>query len=74
MPQVSKFSTEKIEAIMADMIAVLEKYDADRQLALIVFGNLLSNLFEHQYAAEERATMASEFSRILLKSIRVDEE
>ncbi len=69
MPQLSKYSTEQIEAIMTDMIAVLEKHQAKRDLSLMVLGNMLTSVFENQFSAKDRQPMAQEFTRVLLKSL-----
>ncbi|MFT6780054.1 MAG: hypothetical protein ACJAV1_004003, partial [Paraglaciecola sp.] len=47
MPQQSKYSDSQFEAIMHDIIIALEKNKANRDLSLMVLGNIVTNIF-HQ--------------------------
>ncbi len=69
MPQQSKYSDEKFEALMQDIVFALEKHQADRDLSLMALGNVITNIFQHQVPKEHRAKMAEHFTQVLLKSI-----
>lgn len=71
MPQQSKYSDNQFESLSQDLIGVLQKHKADRELSLMALGNLLTGIFNHQVAASHRESLAREFTRILLKSIDV---
>ncbi|MDF2177693.1 DUF1414 domain-containing protein [Aliiglaciecola sp. CAU 1673] len=74
MPQKSKYSDAQFDALTQDLIAALEKHQAGRDLSLMVLGNLLTNVFNHQVADKDRVAMAEQFSQILLKSIQRDNQ
>ncbi|WP_102795010.1 DUF1414 domain-containing protein [Bowmanella denitrificans] len=69
MPQKSKYSDAQFDQLTQDLIAVLEKHQAGRDLSLMALGNLVTNVFNHQVAPQNRQAMAEQFSQILLKSI-----
>ena len=69
MPQKSKYSDQQFNQLTHDLISVLEKHQADRDLSLMALGNLITNLFNHQVAPANRLAMAEQFTKILLKSI-----
>lgn len=69
MPQQSKYSDSQFEDLMQDIILVLEKHNADRDLSLMVLGNLTTNIFNHQVNDAQREKMAEQFTQVLLKSI-----
>jgi len=70
MPQQSKYSDDKFEAVMHDIIASLEKHQTDRDLSLMVLGNVITNIFQHQVSDAQRQQMAEQFTQVLLKSIK----
>lgn len=72
MPQKSKYSDAQFDSLTQDLIAVLEKHRAGRDLTLMVLGNLLTNVFTHQVADKDRRALAEQFSQILLKSLDGD--
>ena len=69
MPQQSKYSDQQFDALMHDVIVAIEKNNADRDLSLMVLGNVISSIFEQQVAPAHRAQMAEQFTQVLLKSI-----
>lgn len=71
MPQQSRYSDNQFESLTQDLIGVLQKHQADRELSLMALGNLLTGIFNHQVAENSRESLAREFTRILLKSISV---
>lgn len=69
MPQQSQYSDSQFETIMHDIIVVLEKHQVNRDLSLMVLGNLLTTIFQQQVPQNQRAKMAEQFTQVLLKSI-----
>ncbi len=69
MPQQSKYSDSQFEGIMHDIIIALEKHQANRDLSLMVLGNLITNIFQQQVGDNQREQMAEQFTQVLLKSI-----
>lgn len=69
MPQQSKYSDKQFEQLSNDLIAVLEKHQAGRDLSLMALGNIITNIFHHQTDAAHRRQMAEKFTEILLKSV-----
>ena len=69
MPQQSKYSDSQFEAIMRDIIIALEKNKANRDLSLMVLGNMVTNIFHQQVPENQRQQMAVQFTQVLLKSI-----
>lgn len=69
MPQKSKYSDQDFENLMSDIIAALEKNQANRDLSLMALGNVITNIFHHQVADDQRQKMAEQFTQILLKSV-----
>ena len=69
MPQQSKYSDQQFDALTHDLISVLEKHQAGRDLSLMALGNIITNIFHHQVAAELREQMAGKFTEILMKSV-----
>jgi uncharacterized protein YejL (UPF0352 family) len=69
MPQQSKYSDSQFDAIMHDFIITLEKHQVNRDLSLMVLGNLITNIFHQQVSENQREQMAEQFTQVLLKSI-----
>lgn len=69
MPQQSKYSDQQFETLMHDIIAVLEKNKADRDLSLMALGNIVTNIFQHQVDDKHRQKMVEQFTNVLLKSV-----
>ena len=69
MPQQSKYSDQQFEALMTDIIAVLEREKAGRDLSLMVLGNIITRILQHQVGDEDRKEMAERFAQVLIKSV-----
>ena len=69
MPQQSRYSNEEFEALMNEVIFVLEKNEAKRDLSLMVLGNVLTHIFNQQVAPENREAMLEQFTSVLKKSV-----
>ena len=65
----SKYQDKQIDAILNDMIAVLEKHQAPLDLSLIVLGNMTTNLLTGSSGKQQQKVLAQAFSEALLNSI-----
>ena len=65
----SKYQDKQIDAILNDMIAVLEKHQAPLDLSLIVLGNMTTNLPTGNLGKQQQKVLAQAFSEALLNSI-----
>ena len=66
----SKYQDKQIDAILNDMIAVLEKHQAPLDLSLIVLGNMTTNLLTGSVGKQQQQVLAQAFSDALLNSIK----
>ncbi len=69
MPINSKYSDQQIESILAELITVLEKHDVDNQMALMLVGNVATNVLNQNVPASQRKVIAQSFADALLASI-----
>lgn len=69
MPQQSKYSNAQFEALMTEVLTVLEKHEASADLSLMVLGNLTTNVLNNQIKGSVRVEMAEKFTEVLLKSV-----
>ena len=65
----SKYQDKQIDAILNDMIAVLEKHQAPLDLSLIVLGNMTTNLLTGSVGKQQQQVLAQAFADALLNSI-----
>lgn len=70
MAKNSKYSDKQIDAVLHDMIAVLEKHRAPVELSLIVLGNMVTNLLTHSVGVHQQVALAQAFSDALMNSVR----
>ena len=54
----SKYQDKQIDAILNDMIAVLEKHQAPLDLSLIVLGNMTTNLLTGSVGKQQQQVLA----------------
>lgn len=66
----SKFQDKQVDAILNDMIAVLEKHQAPVDLSLIVLGNMVTNLLTSSVGKSQQQVLAKAFSDALMNSIK----
>ncbi|TFH91771.1 YejL family protein [Vibrio ouci] len=69
MPITSKYSDEQVEQILTEVAAVLEKHSAGPELALMIAGNIATNVLNHDVAASQRKAIAEKFAEALVSSI-----
>ncbi|NDV92731.1 DUF1414 domain-containing protein [Alteromonas sp. 345S023] len=70
MPQNSRYTNDEFEALMNEVILTLEKNKADRDLSLMVLGNVITHILNNQVAPENRQAMADQFANVLKKSVQ----
>ena len=68
MPQISRYSDEQVEQLLAELLNVLEKHKAPTDLSLMVLGNMVTNLINTSIAPAQRQAIA----RALQSSINED--
>ncbi|HDR1221461.1 TPA: YejL family protein [Pasteurella multocida] len=69
MAKNSKYQDKQVDAILNDMIAVLEKHQAPVDLSLVVLGNMVTNLLVSSVGTNQRIALANAFSEVLLNSV-----
>lgn len=69
MAKNSKYQDKQVDAILNDMIAVLEKHQAPVDLSLVVLGNMVTNLLVSSVGTNQRIALANAFSEALLNSV-----
>ncbi|KQN63791.1 DUF1414 domain-containing protein [Erwinia sp. E602] len=72
MPQSSRYSDERVEQLLAEMVQVLEKDQTPTDLSLMVLGNMVTNLINTSVAPALRQTLANSFAEALKSSVRDD--
>ena len=69
--QHSKYSDGQVNAIINDMISVLETHKAPVDLSLIALGNMASNLLTTSVPAAQREALAHAFANSLMNSVKI---
>ncbi len=72
MPQSSRYSDERVEQLLAELVQVLEKNRTPTDLSLMVLGNMITNLINTSIAPAQRRSLARSFAEALQASIRED--
>ncbi|QKJ87874.1 DUF1414 domain-containing protein [Paramixta manurensis] len=72
MPQSSRYSDERVEQLLAEMVQVLEKHQTPTDLSLMVLGNMVTNLLNTSIAPAQRRSLARSFAEALQASVRED--
>lgn len=72
MPHSSRYSDERVEALLEELANVLEKQQAPTDLALLVLGNMVTNLLNSSIAPAQRHAIARSFAAALQASVRDD--
>ena len=68
MPIVSKYSNERVEKIIQDLLDVLVKEKATPDLALMCLGNAVTNIIE-QVPESKRVAVVDNFTKALKQSV-----
>ncbi|MEA1065511.1 YejL family protein [Apirhabdus apintestini] len=72
MPQTSRYSDERVEALLTELVEVLEKHRAPTDLSLMVLGNMVTNLINTSVAPAQRRLLARSFADALQSSVSED--
>lgn len=72
MPQSSRYSDERVEKVLAELVSVLEKHQTPTDLSLMVLGNMVTNLINTSIAPTQREHIANSFAQALKSSIKED--
>ena len=73
MPQISRYSDEQVEQLLAELLNVLEKHKAPTDLSLMVLGNMVTNLINTSVAPAQRQAIAKSFAQALQSSVSNDQ-
>lgn len=66
----SKYTNAEVEALIAELLAVLEKHQAPVDLSLMALGNTVSHLLTTRVNPESKAQLAEQFAKALTQSLR----
>jgi len=72
MPIVSKYSSQKIENILNEVLAVLHKNDVSVDLSLMILGNSITHIINSDVPAGKRAQLSEKFIKAFNASIKKD--
>ncbi|AFJ46430.1 YejL family protein [Shimwellia blattae] len=72
MPQTSRYSDERVEALLSELASVLEKHKTPVDLSLMVLGNMVTNLINSSIAPAQRRALARSFAEALQSSVHED--
>lgn len=70
MPIVSKYSNERVEKIIDELMNVLANEKASADLALMCLGNTVTEVIVNQVPEGQRAAITQNFANALKKSIQ----
>ncbi|ASJ97250.1 YejL family protein [Shewanella marisflavi] len=66
----SKYSNTQVEAVIAEVLAVLDKHQAPTDLSLMVLGNCVTDLLHRKVPEEARLQVAEQFAKALSQSVK----
>lgn len=72
MPQHSRYSDERVEQLLSELVNVLEKHKTPTDLSLMVLGNMVTNLINTSVAPAQRQAIAKSFAQALQSSVSND--
>ncbi|WP_338885103.1 MULTISPECIES: YejL family protein [Xenorhabdus] len=72
MPQSSRYSDEKVEHLLTELVNVFEKDHTPTDLTLMVLGNMVTNLINTSITPAQRRHIADSFAHALQSSINED--
>jgi len=73
MPIQSKYSSQKIEKILDQVMDVLHENDVSVDLSLMVLGNSITHVINSQVPVSQRKTISDKFVTALSASINSEE-
>lgn len=74
MPIQSKYSSQKIEKILDEVMDVLHGNDVSVDLSLMVLGNTITHIINTQVPAAQREAISEKFVKALTASIHQKEQ
>jgi len=74
MPIISKYSSQKIETILDEVMEVLHKNDVSVDLSLMILGNSITHIINSQVPVKKRAQISEKFVKALSASINSKEK
>jgi len=74
MPIISKYSNEKIENILDEVMEVLHKNDVSVDLSLMVLGNSLTHVINSQVPTHKRKEIGEKFVNAFTASINTEDK
>lgn len=74
MPIQSKYSSQKIETLLDEVMDVLHNNDASIDLSLMVLGNSITHIINTQVPASQRKAISDKFVNALSASIHQKEQ
>ncbi|KFZ38552.1 hypothetical protein HR45_03765 [Shewanella mangrovi] len=66
----SKYTNAQVEALITELLAVLDKHQAPTDLSLMVLGNTVSHLLNTRVNPEVKEKLGEQFSKALAQSLR----
>jgi uncharacterized protein YejL (UPF0352 family) len=69
MPITSKYSDKEIESILTEMTDVLKNHNVKTDMAIMLIGNMATNVLNHNVPASQRKMIAKSFADALLASV-----
>ncbi|MFD2166755.1 DUF1414 domain-containing protein [Thalassotalea euphylliae] len=70
MPIVSKYSNERVEKIIDNLLNVLIEEKAGADLSLMCLGNTITEVVNQQVPAEQREAIVENFAKALKQSVQ----
>ncbi|WP_448211573.1 DUF1414 domain-containing protein [Colwellia sp. MEBiC06753] len=70
MPIVSKYSNERVEKIIEDLLNVLIEEKAGADLSLMCLGNVVTEVINQQVPEAQRQQVVENFGKALAQSIK----
>ena len=69
MPQVSRYSDQQIETLLAELSQLFDSHQAPTDLQLMVLGNMVTHLLNTAFSPSQRQKVADSFIHALTASI-----
>jgi len=74
MPIISKYSSQKIENILNEVLAVLHKNDVSVDLSLMILGNSITHIINSDVPMGKRAQLSEKFINAFNASINLKDK
>lgn len=66
----SKYTNTQVEALLTEVLTLLEKHQAPTDLSLMVLGNCVSHLLQTKVSNKSRPQVAEQFAKALQQSMK----